>query len=241
MAIVHTHQNAASACAAARVPVPFAHGVVPCASYALPGTNALTMAAADALGEKGDIVLLANHGVFAIGESLDGAFAKIRDLELACAEFLASRSEEPLPARADMPWKPEWLSPIKLADGFSALLSTAPFTKEWARTGKPLKATLDDLAQLVGPKIPSASKLPAWRPDGEALFVPDLGLLVLGGDSEAIAMVAEKAARAAIAGTGIGGAKPIPTLEAHLMRFVYKRSYAKLAAKANPTLSSSAG
>jgi hypothetical protein len=43
-------------------------------------------------------------------------------------------------------------------------------------------------------------------------------------------MVVEKAARAWIAGAGLGGARPLPVWEALLMRTVYVRSYAKQAA-----------
>ena len=43
-------------------------------------------------------------------------------------------------------------------------------------------------------------------------------------------MVVEKAARAWIAGAGLGGAVPLPAWEAVLMRAVYERSYSKRAA-----------
>ena len=60
-AVVHTHQMAASICAAARSPLPASAGTVPCAAYALPGTKKLTTATVGALGD-GPAVLMANHG-----------------------------------------------------------------------------------------------------------------------------------------------------------------------------------
>ena len=51
MAGVHTHQVAASICAAARVSVPTPFGEVPCAPYALPGTKKITEGTVGALGE----------------------------------------------------------------------------------------------------------------------------------------------------------------------------------------------
>jgi L-ribulose-5-phosphate 4-epimerase len=231
-AIVHTHQNAASACASARASVPVPWGRVPCAAYALPGTKALTRFAAAALGD-GQAVLLANHGVFAVGTDLDQAFERIRVLETACADHLAAQARSPLPARADAPWDPSWLVPLELGDGSPAFFSTAPFTQAWAQRGEALRSTLDDLAQLVGPRVPTAPRLPDHRTKREALFVLGRGLLVSGADAEAVAMVVEKAARALLGGEALGGAVAIPAIEARLMRWVYKNSYAKRAAAAS--------
>jgi L-fuculose-phosphate aldolase len=229
-AVVHTHQNAASACAAARVSVPVPWGQVPCAAYALPGTKALTRAVVRALGTS-TAVLLANHGVFVVGVGMNEAFERILALETACADYLEAKAVQPLPARADASWKPNWLSPLPLVDGFPALLCEAPFTLAWSERGEPLKAVLDDLAQLVGTCVPAAQSFPERRPKNDALFVKDKGLVVCGTDAEALAMVVEKAARAALGGESIGDAVPIPVLEARLMRLVYKNSYAKQAAK----------
>ena len=56
---------------------------------------------------------------------------------------------------------------------------------------------------------------------------------MFGADHEAVAMVVEKAARAWIGASGLGGAKPLPLWEALLMRAVYVRSYSKQAAAAH--------
>jgi len=230
-AVVHTHQNAASAWAASRLPVPTATGLVKCAPYALPGTKTLTQGTVDALG-LGSAVLMANHGVFAVGADLDQAFTRIAGLEKDCAVQLASRALRGLPAKADTPWDGAWLSPVTLADGTPAQVSTAPFTVAWAARRLPLPALLDDLAQLVGPRVRSADQLPARRPSADAVLVAGTGAVVCGADAEALAMVIEKAARAAIACEGLGGARPFPAWEARLMRWVYKNSYAKQAARA---------
>ena len=92
-AVVHTHQSAASACAAARLPVPTRAGLVRCAPYALPGTKALTRGTVAALGQ-GPAVLMANHGVFTVGSDLEQAFRRIADLERDCADHLAARIGE---------------------------------------------------------------------------------------------------------------------------------------------------
>lgn len=232
-AVVHTHQNAASVCAAARVPVPLGTGLVPCAPYALPGTKSLTRGTVGALA-GGPAVLMANHGVFTVGADLAQAFDRVAQLEAACGDWIASRATAPLPARADLPWNPLWLEAVsdQFSDGTPLWLSRAPFTAAWAASGRPLPALLDDLAQLAGVQVPAADRIPGRRPRAEALLLKNRGALVWGSDAEALAMVVEKAARAALGAQGLGGAKAFPGWEAALMRWVYRTSYSKQARKA---------
>jgi len=220
-AVVHTHQNAASVCAAARRPVPTPSGVVPCASYALPGTKTLTKATAAAL-RNGSAVLLANHGVFTVGGDLDEAFRQAASLEAACADHLDAQAASALPARADAKWQTGWLIPQVEPNTFH---SVAPYTIAWSRRGLPLPSVLDDLAQLAGIGVPC-------RPRGDAWLEPGQGAVVRGPDAEALAMVIEKAARALIAGAGLGGTRAFPAWEALLMRWVYKNSYGKIGTRA---------
>ncbi len=244
-AIVHTHQNAASSCAAARVPIPCSWGLTPCAPYALPGTKAISAKSTRELG-AGRAVLLANHGVFAVGAGMDEAFEVALALESAAADLIARKAggaagaggastadatAAALPAAPNAPWNPADLSSAALADGTRVLVSRAPYTLAWAERGIALPAVLDDLAQIVGIRVPAARDWPTRRPGSEALFVKGSGLISRGPDAEAIAMVVEKAARAAICGEALGGAKRLPIHEAALMRFVYTRSYAKRASE----------
>jgi L-ribulose-5-phosphate 4-epimerase len=236
MAGVHTHQSAASICAAARVSVPTPFGEVPCAPYALPGTKKITEGTVDALGE-GPAVLMANHGAFAVGGTLAEAFDRVSELERACASHVvATRPREGahMPAEPDAPWDPACLQPVRLADGTDTWLSTAPFTLRFSTLRRPLPPVLDDLAQLTGRQVASVRSTPKKRPRADAVLVPGRGALVFGADHEAVAMVVEKAARAWIGGAGLGGAKALPTWEAVLMRVIYARSYSKQAAAAHP-------
>lgn len=228
-AVVHTHQNAASACAAVRRPVPTAAGLVPCAAYGLPGTKKLTAATVGALAD-GDSALMANHGVIAVGDSLDAAFGVVAELERECADHL-SRLDPDLPARVDEPWQPQWTFNTVLADGTPALVSRAPFTAQWVQLRQPLPAVLDDLAQICGPRLGRRDRVPGSAPRTGAVLLDGLGVLLTGDDALATALVVEKAARAVIAGAALGGARPLPWWEAQLMHAVYQASYAKQAAK----------
>ncbi len=230
-AVIHTHQNAASACAAARVPVPAPWGRVSCAAYALPGTKALTRATLRSLGNA-PAVLLANHGVFAAGADMEEAFARVLSLESACADHLMAKAGGSLPARPDAPWDPRWLEQATLRDGSSVLLSRAPYTLALAGEGGAMRAYLDDLAQFAGPRIPSVDGLPDHMPKAGMVLSKGSGAYIQGPDAEAAAMVLEKNARAETLGRGLGGAFSIPAWEARLMRYVYRKSYSKMAARA---------
>ncbi|MCU0301821.1 MAG: class II aldolase/adducin family protein [Candidatus Nanopelagicales bacterium] len=231
-AVVHTHQMAASICAAARVPVTAPFGEVPCAPYALPGTKQVMQVTIDALGDR-PAALMANHGVLTVGASLDEAFDLAEELERTCATWVVDRrpreGSHP-PAAPDAPWDPSCLEPLALADGTRAWLSGAPWTLRFSTLRRPLPAVIEDLAMLAGRRVDVARTVPKRRPRADAVLVPGRGALVCGDDHEAVAMVVEKAARAWIGGQGLGGAKPLPGWQALLMRAVYVRSYAKQAA-----------
>lgn len=229
-AIVHTHQFAASACAAARRPLPSPEGDIPCADYALPGTQKLAQATCMALS-TGSAALIANHGLVAVGAHIDDVFDTVRKIETAAADFFLLHSHDRLPARPDTPWNSADLVPKESADGSSVLLSTAPYTLAWASRGRRLPAVLDDLAQIVGVSVPVVRRWPERSPGRVVHFVKDRGLLIRDPDAEAIAMVVEKAARAAICAESVGGAVKLNPVEAVIMRFIYKQSYSKRAAR----------
>ena len=165
-AVVHTHQMAASICAAARSPLPASSGTVPCAAYALPGTKKLTTATVGALGD-GPAVLMANHGALTVGGDLDEAFQRIVALERDAAQHVVSwrpREGSHLPADADAPWEATWLSPVELRDGSTAWLSAAPFTVRFSMLRRALPPVLDDVAQVAGRQVGFTSRMPRRTP-----------------------------------------------------------------------------
>lgn len=232
MAGVHTHQAAASICAAAWAAVPTPFGEVPCARHARPGTKRITHRTADALGGR-PAVLMANHGAFAVGATLDEACARVAQLERACATYLVEvrpREGAHMPADPDAAWDPAWLQDVRLGNGTAAWLSTAPFTVRFSTLRRPLPPVLDDLAQYAGRRVRVLRSTPRRRPRADAVLVPGRGALVLGTDPEAVAMVVERAARAWIGAQGLGGARALPAWEALLMRAAHRRSSATRAA-----------
>ena len=95
-AIVHTHSPKATALSCARRGIPAFHymialaggGDVRCADYATFGTQELADNAVRAL-EGRKAVLLANHGVIAIGTTLDGALTLAAEVENLAGQYLA--------------------------------------------------------------------------------------------------------------------------------------------------------
>jgi len=98
-AVVHTHAPRATALACARRAIPPFHYMItlaggggrqgiPCAAHATFGTQALADAAVAALGAELRAVLLANHGLVAVGATMDGAVALAREVENLAGQYL---------------------------------------------------------------------------------------------------------------------------------------------------------
>ena len=87
-AVFHTHSPYATAFAVCHMPIPatlieayfFLGGEIPCARYATPGTPEVGIYAAEVIGDKGG-VLLANHGVVAVGKNLSEAYLRAEYIE----------------------------------------------------------------------------------------------------------------------------------------------------------------
>jgi L-fuculose-phosphate aldolase len=93
-AIVHTHSLYCTTIATLRRPIPALHYMVvlagsdeiPCAEYATFGSPDLAVAAVRALG-AGNACLLANHGMVALGETLDAALRLAAEVETLAAQY----------------------------------------------------------------------------------------------------------------------------------------------------------
>ncbi|MDR2266340.1 MAG: class II aldolase/adducin family protein [Christensenellaceae bacterium] len=111
----------------------------------------------------------------------------------------------------------------------------APHCVGLSLTESKFPAVLDDVAQIIGPRVyvaPSSeikSVLKCLKGHG-ACIVKNECVVATGrtvDEAHTAALVLEKGARAYIEGSVLGGAKKIPYFEAKLMRFVYKTKYSK--------------
>lgn len=103
-AVVHTHSVYATALACLRRPIPAFHYMVaaaggtdiPCAQYATFGTEELAAHAVAALTDR-NACLLANHGVIAVGRSLDAALTLAGIVETLAQQYcIALQVGEPV-------------------------------------------------------------------------------------------------------------------------------------------------
>lgn len=93
-AVVHAHPTYCTTLAMARKPIPAAHYMVAafggndvrCAGYATYGTEALSDLAIEAMRDR-TACLLANHGMIAIGETLEKAMWRAVELETIAKQY----------------------------------------------------------------------------------------------------------------------------------------------------------
>lgn len=98
-AAVHTHSPAGAAIAALRISLPpvsylvalASKGVVPCAKYAVFGSEKLARYAIEAMGD-GNACFLANHGLLAASDSLKKAFSIAEEIEFCSEVYLRAKS-----------------------------------------------------------------------------------------------------------------------------------------------------
>lgn len=114
------------------------------------------------------------------------------------------------------------------------VLSKLPYCQMAAARGRVLAASLDDMAQIVGPKVClvhyDEKALTRALRKASGCFVRDKYTITTGRNlyEAVIALdVLEKAAEIDMKADLIGGAKPLSLWEANRMRVNYKRKYSK--------------
>ncbi len=98
-AIVHTHSVYATTIASLNWEIPAVHYLVafsgkkvPCANYATFGTKELAENAYLATGKEYDVTLLANHGLLALGNSIEDAFNKADVIEFMAEVYYRTKA-----------------------------------------------------------------------------------------------------------------------------------------------------
>lgn len=103
MAIVHSHPIHCMALACAHVEIPAFHymvavaggGKIPLAKYATFGTEELAYNTVEALGNTYSACLMANHGLVAVGKSLDAALHLAEEVETLARTFILAKLLDP--------------------------------------------------------------------------------------------------------------------------------------------------
>ena len=209
--VIHTHQNYATAIGLSGFDSlditeeeAKTLGGIALAAYGLPGTKKLTEAVAARLKEGNHTVLMAHHGALVCGRDRDEAMKRAQLLEEICRRNIRNFGG---------------------GDG-EAVLKTAEL-------GEAVYAQVDDMAQMIGRKIPAAKN----REEAEILLQKHNAVLVKGegvrvradseDDREALAMLAEKACICHLHTLGESSRTRLGIFDVMLMNYVYRHKYSK--------------
>ena len=183
------------------------------------------------VGEHAKMVLETEEGIFATVDGADLSDLKPEDI-----------------AEINLP-----KLPVPQRDMKAMIYSQTPYAQICLKEGRGFQASLDDMAQIIGPSVKIADGRRSATSNGRSLMKAlrsNVGCLVLTsfGESgtgqgytvtlgrnlfEAITAmtVLEKNAEVTVLADRIGGAKPLNRIEAALMRRVYIKKYSKQEAK----------
>lgn len=238
--VIHTHQTYASALGLCGFkPGCFTGeerrqlGGVAVAGYGLPGTKTLQRAMREAMAQGARTILMAHHGVLICAHSHDEALSRAQMLERLCRRCYQGVLEENAPVMAQSQLdtllaKVRHSHPLARAARTDALLTMAAL-------GRPIRAQLDDMAQMIGPMIPvigdsTASAVARSLEKRNAVLVPGAGAVVCGrdaDDTQALAVLADKAAVCALHTAALGEPARLSRADIALQHFVYQQKYAK--------------
>ena len=232
--VIHTHQPYAtalglSAPAELRLSAQErdALGGIAWAEYGLPGTKKLRNAVAAALGTGAHTVLMRHHGTLICGADREETLRRAALLEEVCRR--SCRCGEPRESARDAS---ALLSRVQRAYP-GAAVEDGDAARAWSELGIPLRAQLDDAAQMIGVRIPAAKDeraLMALLKKHSAVFLPGVGAVVRGedaGDTAALKVLTDKAAVAALHTRALRCRAELGLLDCLLMRRTYLRKYSK--------------
>jgi L-ribulose-5-phosphate 4-epimerase len=258
-AIIHTHQPAASSLAAARKGFTSKKiGDIPCVPYALPTTKSLARAVEKVVSDfTGSAMLLSNHGTVCMGREINAALQTSLNMEEEAQAHVLNSSGGTLEEMLDSFTKShrretsaanrnvsqerfaQLIKSIEVASpGKKIFVASGPYAVAASGCLAVVRPMLDDLAQLVGPTLPSVdlTKKNAFRrvrimlQRRSAVMIPGAGCLCVAensSDAAAIALVVEKACRVEIESSFLGGGYAISYPESLLMRIIYLAKYRK--------------
>ncbi|MDC7231041.1 MAG: class II aldolase/adducin family protein [Sphaerochaetaceae bacterium] len=235
---------------------------IPTSRYGLPGTKALRNRVGKVLENcASPAVLMANHGALCFGSSPQEAFSIAEALEGLCKDqvfnlapllssfdgevhirtFAKRDGEEVTYTSNEFPSLQAMANLIMKSkkDCISILLLTSQEVLEVSKRGKNLNAYLDDFAQIAGPSVHiyQQNRIGSLHlKHRDAMLIEGVGALCMGSsESEALAVatLVQKNSKAALLKLSCAQVKPLPYLDTHLMRYVYKKKYAKLACSSN--------
>lgn len=236
--VIHTHQTYATALGLAGFPhlditkeeKEMLGGII-AADYGLPGTKKLTNAVKAALQTGAKVVLMLHHGALICSSTREEAMSKAILLEEICKRNVKGSFE--VTQRTTAKEAEALLSAIREKFEYAALVQT-PAALVCANRGTPIYAQVDDMAQMIGWKIPVVSgetlKVIHTLEKVNAVLVPGVGAVVRSesaDDMTALGLLADKAAICSIHTAASNVKARIGVIDAGLMKLVYQKKYSK--------------
>lgn len=202
-------------------------GGVAWAEYGLPGTKKLKNAVNAALQTGAHTVLMRHHGALICGRDRSDALRRSTLLEAVCRRSCRCSAQVPEEQNAEA-----LLDRVREAFP-NADAETGEASRAWSALGIPLRAQLDDAAQMIGSSIPVAENeraLLALLKKSASVFLPGVGAIVCGedaADTEALRVLTDKAAVAALHTRALNVCAELSLFDCVLMRQVYRLKYSK--------------
>lgn len=206
-------------------------GGISVANYGLPGMQKLTDSVAEEMKKGSKTILMAHHGALILAESKKEAFDKAVLLEEICKRSVRGRvNAQPIVIK---PFADALMSVINKRFPL-ALLVQSPHVAACANKENVIKAQIDDMAQMIGEKIPvvekQAAKIIMELEKRNAVMVRGMGVIVNGcdeDDTEALKLLVEKAAVCKIHAALCRTDARLSPVDITLMHQVYVMKYSK--------------
>ena len=236
--VIHTHQVYATALGLAgfqrgsftgdeRVRL----GGVAVAGYGLSGSKKLQAGVRAAMETGAHTVFMPHHGAVICGRDHEEAMQRAKLLETLCRRcWRGTLTQEAL-----LPAEQQNSMLAKVRHAYpNARFVTTDALLTLAALQRPLRAQLDDMAQMIGVKmpcaVPTASSISAALSRSPAVLVPSIGAAVSAedpGDCEALGLLADKAAISALHVLALGAKVDLSLSDAALQHWVYVHKYSK--------------
>lgn len=232
--VVHTHQIYATAlgltapeCLQITGEEARRLGGIAWADYGLPGTKKLCSAVTSAMEQGAHSVLMVHHGALICGRDREDAMERAALLEDICRRNCRWQEVSPSPKRFDA-----LLERVRKIYPTAAIEDTAPVQAR-AALKTHMRAQIDDMAQMIGRKIPVANgEEDALRllEKRNVVLLPGVGAIVHGEDAEdtaALLVLIHKAAVASLHCRMAGKRAHLGPLDCIAMRRFYLLKYSK--------------
>lgn len=244
--VIHTHQTYATAIGLAGfdgLDITLEErerlGGVALADYGLSGTKKLASAVAKAMECGAQTVLMEHHGALICGKNSRDAIERALLLEEICRRNCMVTQDFTVPENILREGRK-----IKelLNKGYDNVdILQTPQAVLLSREGIELTAQIDDMAQMIGRKVPVASGLLEAAEETErdvweamekhaAVIIPGVGIAVRADsrdDLEALMLLMQKAAIVKLHTGAFGRAAELGRMESTLMHLIYSRKYSK--------------